>query len=50
VAVGEASLWIEVVSAHRGEAFSACQWVIDEMKRVVPIWKKPVLVTEKPVA
>jgi molybdopterin synthase catalytic subunit len=50
VAVGEASLWIELVSAHRGEAFSACQWVIDEMKRVVPIWKKPVLVTEKPVA
>jgi len=42
VAVGEASLWIELVSAHRGEAFSACQWVIDEMKRVVPIWKKPV--------
>ncbi len=42
VAVGEASLWIEVVSAHRGEAFAACQWVIDEMKRVVPIWKKPV--------
>jgi len=50
VAVGEASLWIEVVSAHRGEAFTACQWVIDEMKQVVPIWKKPVLVTEKPVA
>lgn len=42
VAVGEASLWIEVVSAHRAEAFEACQWVIDEMKRVVPIWKKVV--------
>ena len=45
VAVGEASLWIEVVSAHRGEAFAACQWVIDEMKRVVPIWKQAVPVT-----
>lgn len=42
VPVGEASLWIEVVSAHRAEAFAACQWVIDEMKRVVPIWKKVV--------
>ena len=42
VAVGESSLWIEVVSAHRAEAFDACQWVIDEMKQVVPIWKKPV--------
>jgi len=42
VRVGEASLWIEVVSPHRGEAFSACQWLIDEMKRVVPIWKRVV--------
>jgi molybdopterin synthase catalytic subunit len=31
-----------VVSAHRAEAFGACQWVIDEMKQVVPIWKSPV--------
>ena len=36
---GEASLWVEVVAPHRGEAFAACQWLIDEMKRVVPIWK-----------
>jgi molybdopterin synthase catalytic subunit len=42
VRVGEASLWVEVVSPHRGEAFAACQWLIDEMKRVVPIWKKPI--------
>jgi len=42
VRVGEASLWIEVVSPHRREAFSACQWLIDEMKRVVPIWKRVV--------
>jgi molybdopterin synthase catalytic subunit len=41
VRVGEASLWVEVVAPHRGEAFAACQWLIDEMKRVVPIWKKP---------
>jgi molybdopterin synthase catalytic subunit len=42
VQVKEASLWVEIISAHRGEAFAACQWLIDEMKRVVPIWKKPV--------
>jgi molybdopterin synthase catalytic subunit len=40
VKVGEASLWVEIVSPHRAEAFAACQWLIDEMKRVVPIWKK----------
>jgi molybdopterin synthase catalytic subunit len=43
VKVNEPSLWVEVVAPHRGEAFAACQWLIDEMKRVVPIWKKPVL-------
>jgi molybdopterin synthase catalytic subunit len=42
VASGEPSLWVEVIAPHRGEAFAACQWLIDEMKRVVPIWKKPV--------
>jgi molybdopterin synthase catalytic subunit len=41
VRVNEPSLWVEVVAPHRGEAFAACQWLIDEMKRVVPIWKKP---------
>ena len=39
--VNEPSLWVEVVAPHRGEAFAACQWLIDEMKRVVPIWKRP---------
>jgi len=42
VKVNEPSLWVEVVAPHRGEAFAACQFLIDEMKRVVPIWKKPV--------
>ena len=41
VNVNESSLWVEVVAPHRGEAFAACQWLIDEMKRLVPIWKKP---------
>ena len=42
VPVNEASLWVEIIAPHRGEAFAACQWLIDEMKRVVPIWKRPV--------
>ena len=42
VKVNEPSLWVEVVAPHRGEAFAACQWLIDQMKRLVPIWKKPV--------
>lgn len=41
VPVNEPSLWVEVIAPHRGEAFEACQFIIDEMKRVVPIWKKP---------
>lgn len=42
VRVNEPSLWVEMVAPHRREAFEACQFLIDEMKRVVPIWKKPV--------
>jgi molybdopterin synthase catalytic subunit len=42
VPVSEASLWVEVTAPHRAEAFAACQWLIDEMKRVVPIWKRPI--------
>lgn len=42
VKVGEPSLWVEVVAPHRAEAFAACQFVIDEMKKFVPIWKKSV--------
>jgi molybdopterin synthase catalytic subunit len=42
VKVNEPSLWVEIIAPHRGEAFAACQWLVDEMKRVVPIWKKPV--------
>ena len=43
VKTNEPSLWVEVVAPHRGEAFAACQWLIDELKRAVPIWKKPVI-------
>jgi molybdopterin synthase catalytic subunit len=42
VPVNETSLWVEVLAPHRAEAFAACAWLIDELKLVVPIWKKPV--------
>lgn len=38
--VGEASVAVAVGSAHRGDAFTACRYVIDELKARVPIWKK----------
>ena len=43
VDVGDPSLWVEMIAPHRGEAFEACQFLIDEMKRVVPIWKHPIV-------
>jgi molybdopterin synthase catalytic subunit len=41
VPVNEPSLWVEVTASHRGEAFEACQYLIDQMKVRVPIWKHP---------
>jgi molybdopterin synthase catalytic subunit len=38
--VGEAAVGIAVSATHRGPAFEACQFAIDELKRRVPIWKK----------
>jgi molybdopterin synthase catalytic subunit len=38
--IGETSVLIVVVSAHRGPAFEACRWIIDTLKKTVPIWKK----------
>jgi molybdopterin synthase catalytic subunit len=42
VAAGEPSVVVRVASGHRGAAFGASQWIMDELKRVVPIWKHPV--------
>ena len=38
--VGETSVLIVVASAHRGAAFDACRWLIDTLKKTVPIWKR----------
>jgi molybdopterin synthase catalytic subunit len=38
--IGESSVLIAVSAAHRGDAFEACRYAIDTLKRVVPVWKK----------
>ena len=43
VPVNEPSLWVELIAPHRAEAFQACQFLINEMKQRVPIWKRPVV-------
>ncbi|MFN8108234.1 MAG: molybdenum cofactor biosynthesis protein MoaE [Thermoleophilia bacterium] len=42
VAVGEPSVAIAVSAGHRPEAFAACRFLIDEIKRHVPIWKQAI--------
>lgn len=42
LAIGEASVAIAVATPHRQAAFTACQYAIDRLKQVVPIWKKEV--------
>jgi len=41
IAVGEASLFLRVASTHRSEGFRAGQWIVNELKKKVPIWKQP---------
>ena len=40
LAVGELAVWVGVSAVHRGEAFAACRYIIDEIKHRLPIWKK----------
>jgi molybdopterin synthase catalytic subunit len=42
VAVGQPSVVIAVSSPHRAEAFTACRWLIDELKKDVTIWKQEI--------
>ena len=41
VSVGEASLFLQVKAGHRAAAFAASKWIVDELKKRVPIWKRP---------
>ncbi|HWA09899.1 MAG TPA: molybdenum cofactor biosynthesis protein MoaE [Opitutaceae bacterium] len=40
LALGDLAVWVGVAAEHRGDAFGACRYVIDETKARVPIWKK----------
>jgi molybdopterin synthase catalytic subunit len=40
ITLGEDIVLINAASSHRPEAFEACRWCIDELKRITPIWKK----------
>lgn len=40
LSVGEMAVWAGVMASHRDAAFKACRYVIDELKRRLPIWKK----------
>jgi len=40
--IGETSVVISVAAPHRRAAFAACEWLIRELKRTVPIWKKEI--------
>lgn len=42
VNAGETSLFLRVASLHRGTAFAASAFIVDELKKRVPIWKKPI--------
>lgn len=40
LSLGDIAVWVAVTSAHRGAAFEACRYIIDEIKGRLPIWKK----------
>lgn len=42
LSVGDNIVHIVVGAQHRGEAFTACEWAIDELKQITPIWKKEI--------
>jgi molybdopterin synthase catalytic subunit len=40
LSLGDIAVWVAVTAAHRGAAFDACRYIIDEIKARLPIWKK----------
>lgn len=47
--IGDLAVWVGVSAAHRGAAFDACRFVIDETKARVPVWKKSTTPTGIPL-
>ena len=48
VPAGDASLFLRVAAGHRAAAFSGSQWLIQELKQKVPIWKRPIFKDKEP--
>jgi molybdopterin synthase catalytic subunit len=46
VRTGEPSLFLQVNAQHRATAFEASKWIVDELKKKVPIWKRPRFMVE----
>ncbi|MFX1297167.1 MAG: molybdenum cofactor biosynthesis protein MoaE, partial [Promethearchaeota archaeon] len=42
--VGDKIVCIAISAAHRKDAFKACEWLINELKKIVPIWKKEIII------
>jgi len=42
IGIGENIVLIIAAAQHRNDAFTACEWVISELKRITPIWKKEI--------
>jgi molybdopterin synthase catalytic subunit len=40
VNIGAMAIWVGVIAEHRDESFQACRYIVDQMKRRLPIWKK----------
>src|SRR6266478_8592215 len=47
IAAGKPSLFMRVAGLHRNESFRASRWIVNELKKKVPIWKKPRFKTDK---
>ncbi len=47
VGAGEASLFLRCTSRHRAAAFAGSEWIIAELKKRVPIWKRPLFVRQE---
>ena len=50
VPVAEPSLFVRVTAKHRGAAFEGCEWIIEQLKQLVPIWKNPRFLSEPETA
>lgn len=48
LAIGDAAVVVSVSSSHRADAFKACQYIIDEIKLRVPVWKKEHYLNKEP--